>query len=198
MCRVDAKRRLPIVKDAPEHRRRSDPDPEAPADRPPWHWIGFGTVAVFGVWLPLSFGAQAVRARIIAERLGALETEAQSNAAVGALSHDAQVRLTVLLLLPHLLALVLAALAGGFLVGRWGEGGVGVREAALGGFTAALIASILAWTGVSWLPLVPIALATAAAAIGGHIGKRRRSVLSRTGARAQGTDGSGLGGGGEP
>jgi hypothetical protein len=168
---VDTKRRLPVIKaSAPEQKGESEGEP---AERPPWHWIGFGTVGVFAAWLPLSYVAQAVRVRVVAARLGEVRSPEEVAAALGTLSRDEQVRLAILLFVPHAVALAIAAFAGGFLVGRWGGAGVGVREAALSGMFAALIATALAWQGWSWVPAVPIALATLAAAWGGQLGKKK-------------------------
>ena len=173
MGEVDTKRRLPIIKaSAPEAPAAGAGDDE-PDERPPWHWIGFGTVGVFGAWLPLSYVAQTVRARVITARLGDVRTPEEISAAVSALPRDEQFRLAILLFLPHAVALAAAAFAGGYLVGRWGGAGVGVREAALSGMFAGLIAAALAFQGWSWVPLVPIALATVAAAWGGRVGKKK-------------------------
>ena len=172
---VQKKRQLPMIKDLPPAPPASAADePDAVDERPPWHWVGFGTVAIFGAWLPLSLLAQAARVRIVASRLGDLGSPEASGAAIAALPDAERVRLTILLLAPHVIALAAAAVAGGYLVGRWGGAGVSVREAALAGLAAALIASVLAWGGLSWAPLLPIALASLAAAFGGFWGLRKR------------------------
>ena len=169
------KRRLPVIKaHAPDKEADpAGPGADEPDERPPWHWIGFGTVGVFGAWLPLSYVAQAVRARVVAARLGEVRSPEEIVAALGTLGHAEQVRLAIMLFLPHALALAAAAWVGGFLVGRWGGAGVGVREAALSGAFAAFVATALAWQGWSWVPLVPIALGTLTAAFGGSVGKRK-------------------------
>jgi hypothetical protein len=115
---VEPKRRLPLLKATPDEENGGDP-------RPPWQWVGFGTLAIFVVWVPLSWVAT-----LAAQRMGELDPTP-----VHLLERA----------LPFALGLSLAALAGGYLVGRWGTAGAGVREAALAGLAAALIATALAW-----------------------------------------------------
>jgi tRNA-(ms[2]io[6]A)-hydroxylase len=145
---VATKRRLPVLKEP-----SADGDDEATA-RPPWQWIGFGTLAIFVVWVPLAFMAAWVASRL----------DASGGSPVGA---------AVVLAA----GLALAASAGGFLVGRWGAAGVGVREAALAGLAAALIASALAFGAPGALSggLAAIAVAVPFAALGGKLGLRRRA-----------------------
>jgi hypothetical protein len=53
---------------------------------------------------------------------------------------------------------------------------VGVREAALAGLAAALVATLLSWrSGVSAGALATMAIAVPPAALGGYLGLRRRS-----------------------
>jgi hypothetical protein len=122
--------------------------------RPPWQWVGFGALAIFVVWLPLAWVATAATVR-----LGGLEQAPVARAALFATG------------------LALAALAGGYLVGRWGASGVGVREAALAGLSAALVATVLAWgsAGISVGALVTIVVAVPPAALGGRLGLTRRA-----------------------
>jgi hypothetical protein len=129
-----------------------DGDGESTA-RPPWQWIGFGALAIFVVWLPLAFLAAWVASRLNA-------------------SGGAPIAAVVVLAA----GLALAALAGGFLVGRWGAAGVGVREAALAGLAAAIIASALAFgaPGAAWGALATVVVAVPFAALGGKLGLRRR------------------------
>jgi hypothetical protein len=140
------KRRLPVLS--------ANAAPSEPP-RPPWHWIGFGAVAIFVVWLPLVSVADAISRRLVAGRAESAWT-------------------LFALVVPHAAALVLAAVAGGFLVTRFGAG-TRTREAWLAGLAVGLLALGLTWTsaGISLGPLVVPALATAAAAAGGAIGKRR-------------------------
>jgi hypothetical protein len=143
---VPAKRRLPVLKTA------SDGEPEEPP-RPPWQWVGFGALAIFVVWLPLSWTTTALVARA-----GGLE------------------QAPVVRALLFGLGLAVAALAGGFLVGRWGTAGVGVREAALAGLAAAIVATGLAWGAAGFSPaaLVTVVFAVPPAALGGRAGLKRR------------------------
>src|SRR5688500_13599135 len=61
------RRRLPVLSNARPPAAPAEEDDEA---RPPWHWVGFGTVAIFGGWLPLAYVAGAVSARVMAARFG--------------------------------------------------------------------------------------------------------------------------------
>jgi hypothetical protein len=144
---VETKRRLPVLK-VPS----ADGDDEATA-RPPWQWVGFGALAIFVVWLPLAFFAAYFASRL--DAAGASPVGPVAVLAAG---------------------LAVAALAGGFLVGRWGAAGVGVREAALAGLAAAIIASALAFgaPGSLWGALATVVVAVPFAALGGKLGLGRR------------------------
>ena len=122
--------------------------------RPPWQWLGFGALGIFVVWLPLAWATT-----VLVTRLGGLD-----EAPVGRM-------------LLFGLSLALASLAGGYLVGRWGTQGVGVREAALAGLAAAIIATALAWgaVGFSLGALLTVVFAVPAAALGGRVGLKKRT-----------------------
>jgi hypothetical protein len=147
---VPPKRRLPVLKEPPGE------DPDAPV-RPPWQWVVFGALGVFVVWAPLAW-----LATLLVVRLGGPKA------------------LPVAQALPFAGSLVLAAMAGGYLVGRWGTRGVGAREAALSGLTAGLAAAVLA-SGGEALPLrvliavVAVLVAAPPAALGGRLGMKKRS-----------------------
>src|SRR5580658_6091664 len=136
--RMAAKRRLPLAPSAG--------DTEADPTRAPWQWVGFGTVAIFVVWLPLSAAASAIASRMLVAR--------------GPGPGRAELALAALpiFLGASALALALAALIGGFVVGRWGGGRVGVREASLAALVAALVAVVASWVsfGVSLGALVVV------------------------------------------
>ena len=144
---MEPKRRLPLLNAAPDEENEGE-------SRPPWQWVGFGALAIFVVWLPLSWLAMLAAQRID-----------------GAAPYTALLRA-----LPSVLGLALAALAGGFLVGRWGTTGVRVREAALAGLTAALVATLLTWCtlGLSLGALATLPIAVPPAAFGGRLGLRVR------------------------
>ncbi len=144
------KRRLPVLKDPPGD------DPDAPP-RPPWQWVGFGALGIFVVWVPLAW-----LTALVVLRLGGPASPPSLQALLFASS------------------LVLAALAGGYLVGRWGTRGVGVREAALSGVSAGVVAATIA-SGSLGAPLrllvtaAAIAVAAPPAALGGRLGMKKRS-----------------------
>jgi hypothetical protein len=148
------KRRLPVLNSPSAEENESD-------RRAPWQWVGFGALAIFTAWIPLAALAAAAAARLPA---GA---DARGNA-------PALVGLAVVAL--YGAALALGAALGGFLVGRWGAAGVGVREAALAGLGAAIVAGAATWVslGPSVGALFVAGVALPMAALGGRAGLRRR------------------------
>ena len=145
-----SKRKLPVLQSAPAE----DDEP-----RPPWQWVGFGTVMIFTAWLPLAYAGAALVAPPARPDAAAIEGG----------------RGLAKLLLATTVPLVVAAAAGGFLVGRFGKP-AGVREAAFAGLLTGLVAvSLTALSGAfSPLFLVVVAIATAAAGGGGAAGVRQR------------------------
>ncbi|WP_437333870.1 hypothetical protein [Sorangium sp. So ce394] len=151
------KRRLPVLQGG------GDDDGE---ERPPWHWIALGTVAIFIVWLPLAGLANTLLRRMI-ERTGDAAAEGS-------------VRLAMVGL--NAIAFALAGLAGGYLVGRFG-GRAGRREAAASGAVVAALAWTLALAegapagalGWALLLVVMVAIGAAASYAGGRVGLRARA-----------------------
>jgi hypothetical protein len=145
------------------------------APRPLWHWVGFGTVATFAAWLPLAYAAQAAASRLVRTRLGVVDNAADAAARVAGLPPDQRMTLHFLLWTLPALALALAATAGGFLVGRWGDG-AGPKEGALAGAGTVIVAGMLTCvaSGASWVPLVGLVIAVPAAALGAKLGVLRR------------------------
>ncbi len=157
---MDGKRRLPLL---PSGRSSDAPEGEHHEPRPPWHWVGFGAVAILTAWLPLSAVAAALAARIVAPPDGDAGRLARAGAIVVAV---------------HAAALAAACLAGGYVVGRWGGEGAGVREAALAGLAAALVAVCAAWASFGFSPgsLLVVGVAMPFAALGGRRGARARAT----------------------
>ncbi len=142
MSDPEKKRRLPLVQQGPP------PDEPGDEDRPPWHWSGIGAVATFLVWLPLA---------AIAAKLGArFADQAELGVSVpdGAATAVPLSALFVLIGL-QLAGFLLAASAGGFLVGRFG-GKAGPKEGAVGGFVAAAVAWALAAAAPTPGPGAPV------------------------------------------
>jgi hypothetical protein len=167
---VAERRRLPVI--------QPPPSGDAPVDedaRPPWHWVGFGTVAIFATWLILAAVAGAVVKRAIAPWVGDAQTPAEIATRLAAMSADDRLRLAAVQMIPHVLALSLASFAGGLLVGKFGRG-AGPREAAMSGFATALIATLVAARegGLGWTSVVTFLIAVAFAAWGGRVGARRK------------------------
>jgi hypothetical protein len=161
-------------------------DDEAAEDRPPWHWVGFGTIATFALWLPLAYVAEAVRHHLFVSRFGAAASHDEVTAAFAAMSGMERFRWTAAQTLPHLLAFALGAFAGGLLIGRFGAG-TGPREAALSGVVTALVAVGVSWSVVAeggWgavvSVVVPLVIAVGFASWGGRVGQRKKKGTAET------------------
>ena len=176
------RRRLPVLSNQPA---ASKPDEEEP--RPPWHWVGFGTVAIFAAWLPLAYVAGAVSAKVMAARFGADASKDAIDLALSAMTSGERARLMATVALPSILGLAIAAFGGGFVVGRFGTG-TGVREAAMSGGVTALVASAMAFAGFTAATLiaaaVTFAVAIGFAAWGGLVGASRRPSAGAPGGAA--------------
>lgn len=154
-----ARRRLPVIQAPPE-------DDEA-QDRPAWHWSIIGLIAIFLAWLPLASLVNALFASSL--RGAAAPSSGESGAARGAM------------FAANALCFGVAALAGGYLVGRFG-GRAGRREAAVSGALTAALAWLIALTGappgsyVAWSPLLVAmtAIGGGSSYVGGRIGLRAR------------------------
>lgn len=188
---MPARRHLPVLNDA----KPPSPPSDEPADddRPAWHWIGFGTVAIFAAWLPLAYVAQAVTKGLVA-RLFATATSAGDPAgpeavarALDAMSPAERALRMTALAIPNALAFALAAFGGGFLVGRFARHG-GPREAAFSGACAAFVAVVIAWGGFTLVyaatSALVVVLAVAFAALGGRSGRARRGGSKGDASRA--------------
>lgn len=165
---VAEKRKLPVLQTS------SAPEPDAPEeDRPPWHWVGFGTVGIFGAWLPLMGLAQAVSSRLLASTFGTAVTPDAMRSVLAVATAETRVRIGLYLAIPHAIGLALASAAGGYLVGRYGKG-LGPREAAISGVALAIVTGGLTFGAVGFTGfLAPLVLAVPFAALGGHLGKKR-------------------------
>lgn len=142
--------------------------------RPGWQWVGFGSVIVFSVWLPLAAVVQKLSPLWLSRLVAGAEDEADVVARVRALRGGALAWYYVLAVGPHVIALALASMAGGYVVGRWGKPEAGTRQAALAGTTTGLIASAMACasTGMSASLLVVVVIASLFAALGGRLARR--------------------------
>src|SRR5579859_1236207 len=103
---VAEKRRLPIIK--------STPDEPGEPPRPPWHWVGFGAVAIFGAWLPLAYAAEALKRRLFGAYLGPTTTPQEVTEALDRLSPAERTKLTVVAIGVPLVPLLAASFFGGF------------------------------------------------------------------------------------
>jgi tRNA-(ms[2]io[6]A)-hydroxylase len=164
---VGERRRLPVLNSGSEPEQPSSHDDE---ERPPWHWAGFGVVAIFAAWVPLSYVGGALSNRLIA----GVTPESMANA-----SDAERAKLMLMIALPVLVGLALASFGGGFIVGRFGTG-PGPRIAGVSGGVVAIIAvalsrSILTPTVLVISLFVVSAIAIGFAVLGGRVGARKRS-----------------------
>ncbi len=164
---VVTKRRLPVLSTASE--------PTEPP-RPSWQWSGFGAAAVFVAWLPLASLAEWVKGRAVTAFLGPTSSAEETAARIAALEPGDRARLTVIVLGLPAVALVVGAYAGGYLVGRFGDG-VRARHGAGAGALAGLVAALLACVaaGPSLAPFAAVPLAALPAAVGALHGLRTRT-----------------------
>jgi tRNA-(ms[2]io[6]A)-hydroxylase len=169
------RRRLPVISNTPAPAPAGEE--EGDEARPPWHWVGFGTVAIFAAWLPLAYVAGALSARVMASRFGSDASKDAIDLALATMTAGERARLMATVALPSIVGLALAAFGGGFIVGRFGPG-TGVREAAMAGGVVAFLASAMAWSGITSSSLVAAAVTFAVAigfaAWGGRFGTSRR------------------------
>ena len=153
------RRRLPVIQNEPKEAPEEEEESEA---RPPWHWVGFGTIAILAVWLALAYVAGAITRGMMQSRFGKDASEEQVQLAMAAMDANERARLMATIAIPNVLALAIAAFAGGFIVGRFGSG-TGPKEAARSGAVVALIVSIVAWRGVSISSFVALVVVLAVA-----------------------------------
>ncbi|MBX3228726.1 MAG: hypothetical protein KIT84_08745 [Labilithrix sp.] len=159
------RRRLPVLQNDPPPSEGTGEDEE----RPPWHWAGFGVVAIFAAWLPLSFIGGAISQRLTA----GVTSEALAQA--GDLE---RAWLMLLIAAPTIVGLPIAAFAGGYIVGRFGTG-PGARIGAVSGAVVAIVAALLSRSLLTPLVLVVSlfvvgTIAIGFAALGGRAGAKRR------------------------
>lgn len=173
------RRRLPVVQNASPP-SSGEVDVEA---RPPWHWVGFGTVAIFAAWLPLAYVGGAISARVMAARFGPDASKEAIDLALAAMTADERARLSTMVALPTYLGLAIAAFAGGAIVGRFGGRGPSAaahpaRIAAAAGALTACVAVAIAWRGLTVASVagavITLAVAAGFAAWGGSVGAGKR------------------------
>jgi hypothetical protein len=161
------RRRLPILQE-------KKPEP-AEEPRAPWQWIGFGTVAIFAAWLPLSYGANVLVRRALAATFGDAASPAEIAARLQTMPAEARQRIIAIEFAPHVFALAVAAFAGGYIVGRHGPN-AGAREGAACGISIALLAVVISCieAGPSLGPLLALVPASIFAAWGAQTGAKRQ------------------------
>lgn len=170
-----------MIQSPPPPEKAATDEEDTSEERPPWQWVGFGTIATFASWLPLAYLAEAVRHHVFLSRFGSAPSEDEVKLAFAAMSAMERFRWTAMQTLPHVIAFALSAFAGGLLVGRFGAG-TGPREAAFSGVVTASIALAVSWRVLAeggWGALVsvvvPLAIAVFFSWWGGRVGARKRA-----------------------
>lgn len=165
------KRKLPVLNRAVP----AGGDAEEP--RPPWHWVGFGAVLVFAAWLPLAWLAEALKRRIVVTLLGPVESAADIESGMARLAGGKRVAFAAATVGLPALAMILGAIAAGYVVGRHG-GTTKARDAGMAGVMSAVVACVLAWVTAGFSPLLlAIAFVLGPAAwIGGWRGVKARKM----------------------
>lgn len=142
---------------------QNPPDGSDGPPRPAWQWVGFGALAIVALWVPLSGLVGAVAAQSL--------PPTSDGAALG--------RAALFTSAAYLAELALGAFAGGYLIGKWGPPGLGVRQAALAGLAAATVLAAGTWASLGPTiggVLAILVVSPAMAALGGRTGARRRTV----------------------
>lgn len=174
------KRRLPVLNatKAPPKAAPEDAD-DAPEVRPGWHWVGFGAVAVFGAWLPLAYLSQWIVSGFLTRRMGRAAAPDEVAAWLASLSQSERTTVILWTIVPHAVALALASVAGGYVVGRYAPKDIGVRGGASAGLGAGLVAVVLSISASGFSPalLVVLLLTTAFAAAGARLGLKKRGPV---------------------
>jgi hypothetical protein len=176
------RRRLPVLQNkAPPGSGGAGGSDDDEVPRAPWQWVGFGTVAIFAAWLPLSYLANVLVRRALASEFGASASAAEIAERLQAMPSSARTRVVAIEMTPHLLALAIAAFAGGWLVGRYGPN-AGAREGAACGIGIALLAVVISCieAGPSLGPLLALIPAAIFAAWGSASGGARARRAGQT------------------
>ncbi len=129
------KRRLPVLSSSSDDGEK----------RPPAQWIAIGAVATFIVWYPLAMLASAWAKRSVAGLGG--DDPAAAREAFLLLTAGQRIWLSVVVVIGPMVALGVAALLGGVLVGRMG-GDAGKNEGTLAGVVAGVVASLVSAPGL--------------------------------------------------
>jgi len=157
-----------------------DDDSEAVPERTGREWIAFGTLAIFACWLPLAYAAEALKHRAFAAAFGLEASEADVRQRVAHMTSIERTGWGLVQSIPHMLALGVSAMAGGFLIGRFGAP-AGRREALSAGLATAGLSVALAWRvvveggiGAAVAVAMPTAIAAGGALVGARLGLKRR------------------------
>lgn len=162
-----SKRRLPVIQPSGDDQGEQ---------RPAWQWVFIGGVAMLLAWGLLTMLAGVV-SRVVVHSILPQQDQAAMAEAFFALDGADRLKIALAMLVPQLLALGVAALLGGLLVGRFG-GDAGRNEAMTAGMALALIATAAVGTpdmvATMITAMVFIILAGLSARGGAIIGLKRR------------------------
>jgi hypothetical protein len=148
------KRRLPLLPAS------ADADSDDPV-RPGWQWVVFGALAIVATWVPLSALTGAIGARVLAHADGEAPLRRAALMTSGA----------------YAVELGIGALAGGYLVGKWGPSHVGPREAVFAGLTAAAVLALATWASFGATPglALVVVISPVMAGWGAWLGRRGKA-----------------------
>ena len=170
MANEQKKRKLPIIQPS---------DDTGDDERPPWQWAAIGGVAILVAWLPLSMLGNVVSREVWARLLPSGDNPEAVAQAYQALSGADRLGLGLGMVIPHLVALALAAFLGGLMVGRFG-GSAGKKEATAAGVVVALVAAFSAAPPDAMAAILALAvmavLAALSARAGAAAGQRMRAT----------------------
>jgi len=139
-------RRLPVI-------QNEAPEDALVASRPRFQWILIGAGLCFAIWAPLAIVTTPLGARLGARAVGLHADDLARGLAV--VPPNARTVFALVSAAPLLVSFLVASLAAGALVGRFGRRARRL-EAALGGLLAAVLVSALGFRGVAGLPVAAI------------------------------------------
>jgi hypothetical protein len=177
----DGKRRLPVLNSE-----------EGDEQCSPAQWTAIGMVAIVLFFIPLAMLAGVITQSTMRVHLPTAGPEVVA-AAYRTLAPATRLKLSLVMLLVPALALAVAALGGGAIVGRFG-GGARVKEATMAGIAAGVVVVLYSFVrsggavvargahvaGVAQLfmsSLIVLLIATMMARLGGWLGVKRRPSL---------------------
>ncbi|MFO0658795.1 MAG: hypothetical protein U0165_03030 [Polyangiaceae bacterium] len=173
-------RRLPVLQSSkPAPGAAQAPSSDEPEPRPAWHWSAIGALLIFSMMLPLSMLAAGVTGSFLTSIVPAGSPE-QVQEFLNHADSNTLWKIRLAQVTPGAIAFVMAATAGGALVGRFG-GDARTKEATVAGLIAATVAwslaAITAGFASTWMVWPALAgIGSLSAFVGGRWGLSKRSA----------------------